>query len=213
VTNSTEPAPDHRSPDVVSEPDDEFGHAEGTTPPLFVLAILAVVAIGGTADLIADRPDSWRSMHVVFETTLVLFSLTSIALLYAQWRRASKALDGTRQALHATRRSLAERQEERDRWRRSAEESLAGLAVAINRQFADWGLTPTEREVALFLLKGFGHKQIAGATGRSERTVRQHAVSVYQKSGLAGRAELAAFFLQDLMLPAERSPEASSDRK
>ena len=54
------------------------------------------------------------------------------------------------------------------------------------------------------LLKGLGHKQIAAATGRSERTVRQHAGVVYEKSGLGGRAELAAFFLQDLMLPEEQ---------
>jgi hypothetical protein len=33
--------------------------------------------------------------------------------------------------------------------------------------------------------------------------VRQHAVSVYRKSGLAGRAELSAFFLEDLMLPVD----------
>jgi hypothetical protein len=37
--------------------------------------------------------------------------------------------------------------------------------------------------------------------------VRQHAVSVYQKAGLGGRAELAAFFLQDLMLPEKRPGE------
>ena len=76
-----------------------------------------------------------------------------------------------------------------------------GLGRAIDRQFDAWGLTPAEREVALLVLKGHGHKQIAGLTGRSERTVRQHAVTVYGKAGLGGRAELAAFFLQDLMLP------------
>ena len=36
---------------------------------------------------------------------------------------------------------------------------------------------------------------------RNERTVRLHAVAVDQKSGLAGRAELAAFSLDDLPLP------------
>ncbi|MBK8057467.1 MAG: helix-turn-helix transcriptional regulator [Gemmatimonadetes bacterium] len=111
---------------------------------------------------------------------------------------------GARRTLEATQRSLEARQVERDAWRRSAEDALAGLGVAIDRQFAAWGLTPTEGEVALLLLKGYGHKQIAGDTGRSERTVRQHAVAVYQKAGLGGRAELAAFFLQDLMLPGER---------
>jgi hypothetical protein len=31
--------------------------------------------------------------------------------------------------------------------------------------------------------------------------VRQHAGVVYQKAGLGGRAELSAFFLEDLLLP------------
>jgi DNA-binding NarL/FixJ family response regulator len=79
--------------------------------------------------------------------------------------------------------------------------AMEGLARAIDERFDAWGLTPTEREIALLLLKGKSHKEIAYATGRSERTVRQHAVSVYEKSGLAGRAELSAFFLEDLMLP------------
>lgn len=98
-------------------------------------------------------------------------------------------------------RSLAERRLERDVWRASAETALSGLGHAINAQFDTWLLTPTEREVAFLLLQGHGHKQIAGQTGRSERTVRQHAVTVYQKAGLSSRAELAAFFLRDLMPP------------
>jgi len=35
-----------------------------------------------------------------------------------------------------------------------------------------------------------------------DEVLRQHAVAVYQKSGLRGRAELAAFFLEDLAVPA-----------
>jgi DNA-binding NarL/FixJ family response regulator len=50
-------------------------------------------------------------------------------------------------------------------------------------------------------LKGFSHKEIGNLTGRSERTVRQHSIAVYRKSGLSGRAELSAFFLEDLLLP------------
>lgn len=172
--------------------------------PLLIIVVLALVAIGGTIDLILDKPATLLSLHVLFELALVLFSLSSIAVIAGQWRRTSAQLEGTRRSLEATRRSLETRQVERDAWRRSAEDALAGLGVAIDRQFTAWGLTPTEREIALLLLKGYGHKQVAGDTGRSERTVRQHAVAVYQKAGLGGRAELAAFFLQDLMLPGER---------
>jgi DNA-binding NarL/FixJ family response regulator len=98
-----------------------------------------------------------------------------------------------------TQRDLAVRQAERDAWRRSAEEALAGVRQAIDRQLDAWALTGAEREVALLLLKGHGHKQVAALTGRSERTVRQHAVAVYRKAGISGRAELAAFFFDGLL--------------
>jgi DNA-binding NarL/FixJ family response regulator len=61
-------------------------------------------------------------------------------------------------------------------------------------------------------LKGHGHKQIAALTGRGERTVRQHAVTVYQKSGLRGRAELAAFFLEGVLIPARQQEEEGGRR-
>jgi len=41
------------------------------------------------------------------------------------------------------------------------------------------------------------------ATGRSERTARQHAAAVYQKAGLGSRAELSADSLEDLLLPGQ----------
>jgi len=178
--------------------DDEEGSAGAV--PLVVAAILLVVALGGALDLALDRPERWLSAHVFFEVGMMAVSLSFAAWLWRGWRRASRSLDQARKAFasrHATLRA------ERDQWRESAQSALAGLGAAIDRQFDAWKLTPTEREVALLLLKGYGHKQIAGATQRSERTVRQHAVTVYQKSGLAGRAELAAFFLEDLLLPRE----------
>ena len=97
---------------------------------------------------------------------------------------------------------------DRDRWRQRATQLLEGLGVEIDRQFAEWSLSPKEREVALMLLKGYGHKEAAAVLGRSERTVRQQSVSVYKKSGLGGRAELSAFFLEDLLLPGAEGPEA-----
>jgi DNA-binding NarL/FixJ family response regulator len=61
--------------------------------------------------------------------------------------------------------------------------------------------SPAEREVGLLLLKGLSHKEIAGVLDKSERTVRQQSLGIYKKAGLAGRAELSAFFLEDLLLP------------
>lgn len=166
--------------------------------PLVVAAILVLVATGGAIDLALDRPASWLSVHVFFEVGMMTVSLAFAGWLWRGWRRTTRTLQSARRAFAERHATL---QAERDQWRTSAQAALAGLGEAIDRQFDAWKLTGAEREVALLLLKGYGHKQIAGATQRSERTVRQHAVAVYQKSGLAGRAELAAFFLEDLLLP------------
>ena len=60
-----------------------------------------------------------------------------------------------------------------------------------------------EREVALLLLKGLSHREIAAVRAVSERTVREQARSLYAKAGLTGRAALSAFFLEDLLAPIE----------
>ena len=160
-----------------------------------VLALaLAAYVVGGMTDLVTDRPTRWLSVHVVFEVGLILLALWLLAVLWRGWRQAARDAERLRHTLEA-------RREERDRWRERAQKLLEGLGGAIDAQFREWGLTPAEREVALELLKGHSHKRIAKHTGRSERTVRQHAVAVYRKSGLGGRAELSAFFLEDLMLP------------
>ena len=83
---------------------------------------------------------------------------------------------------------------------------MRGLGEALDRQFQRWSLSPAEAEVALLLLKGLAMKEIAAVRGVSERTVREEAQAVYGKAGLAGLAELSAFFLEDLLLPAPKGP-------
>jgi DNA-binding CsgD family transcriptional regulator len=78
---------------------------------------------------------------------------------------------------------------------------MRGLAEALDQQFDRWSLSPAEKEVALLLLKGLSHKDIADVRSVTEATARQQARSVYKKAGLSGRHDLAAFFLEDLMLP------------
>ena len=167
-------------------------------------AILSAVALGGGIDLWLDRPQAPGPFHVVFEGTLLIGSLAAMAWLWAGWMRTRRSLAGARADSEAHR-------SERDDWRARAEKLLRGLGDEIDVQLRRWNVTPAERETALFLLKGYGHKEIAALTGRSERTVRQHAVAVYRKSGLAGRAELSAFFLEDLLLPTQPDASRASD--
>lgn len=166
---------------------------EGTLRTILVVALASVI-VGGTIDLWMDQPEHWLSFHVVFESLMIAGALVMVTTLWLGWRNAERSAAALREAVAAGR-------VEREAWRERARTALEGLGEAIEAQFEAWGLTPAEREVALWLLKGHSHKAIARVTDRSERTARQHAASVYQKAGLSGRAELSAFFLEDLMLP------------
>jgi DNA-binding CsgD family transcriptional regulator len=156
--------------------------------------LLAAMSVAGVADLVTDSPGVWRGSHAFVELAFIALAAATAILLLRGWR-------DTERSLASVRATLATRQAERDRWRELAQNALRGLGEAMDRQFDEWGLTPAEKETAMFLLKGYSHKETGSLTNRSERTVRQHAVSVYRKSGLSGRAELAAFFFEDMLLP------------
>lgn len=156
--------------------------------------MLCTILVAGVVDLVLDQPESWTSPHVLFEVGIIAGALLTALVLWRGWWRSNRSVSELS-------RSLEERMRERDAWRKSAEHALEGLGHAIDSQFDTWRLTPSEREIALSLLKGHSHKAIANRTGRSAQTVRQHATEVYRKAGLSGRAELSGFFFEDLMLP------------
>lgn len=161
-----------------------------------VTALLIVFAVLGLLDLAFDSPRVWQSGHAMVELALIVTAGLAAAIFGFGWRDAEQSLFGARALADA-------RRAERDEWQRRAQEALTGFSEAIDRQFDAWSLTPTEKEIALFLLKGYSHKEAASQTNRSERTVRQHSVSVYHKAGLSGRAQLAAFFFDGMFLPSQ----------
>ncbi len=171
--------------------------------PRKLSVVVLILSAGTIVDLIFDQPHSLWSAHVLFELALLSFGLSAVVYFWLQWR-------DTGGKLVASRAALAAGAAERDAWRARTEKLLAGLGVEIHSQFRRWGLTPAESETALLILKGYGHKEIAALQGKSERTVRQHAIAIYRKSGLSNRAELAAFFLEDLLLPTGESLKQAS---
>jgi len=178
---------------------------EQSTPRLqLVLAVIfLIIMVGAAIDLVLDRPTTLWSAHVLFEGGMVLVSLGAAAYLGSGWFTALREV-------HHLQKTVAASGAERDEWKEQASQILAGLSQAVDEQFSTWGLTPTERETALMLLKGHSHKRIARLTERSDRTVRQHAVAVYRKAGLAGRSELSGFFLEGLFSPASGVELSSS---
>jgi DNA-binding CsgD family transcriptional regulator len=66
-------------------------------------------------------------------------------------------------------------------------------------RFADWGLTPAERDVALFAIKGMSTAEIAALRNTSEGTVKAQTNAIYRKAGVTGRPQLLSLFIEDLM--------------
>jgi DNA-binding CsgD family transcriptional regulator len=167
-----------------------------TTEDRFRLAFVVfflVISIGFLFDVLLDLPQRVGPLHLVMESSIIILSLVFASVIAWRWQREHRAV-------RSLQRSLAEHQEERDQWRTRTEQLVRGLGAEIDLQLRTWSLTPSEREIALFLLKGYGHRQIAAELAKSERTVQGHAAEIYRKSGLATRAELSAFFLENLII-------------
>jgi len=171
--------------------------------PWTSIGMFAIIAVLMGVDTVVDYRQSGSFAAQTFEMLVFIAALAGIAI--HGWQLASARSQSDRLG-----RELTETRAEAQRWSREAQDVLKGLGVAIDGQFEKWGLTPAERDIALLQLKGLRHKEIAALRQTSERTVRQQALSIYRKAGLSGRTDLAAFFLEDLLLPGVRHPSDAS---
>jgi len=143
----------------------------------------------------ADEPFTWGTFAVdLFETAL----LAGAVVFTAFGSQASREMRRERARLLG---DLDRARREGEQWRQASRAHVDGRSRAIAAQFAEWGLTGTESEIALLMLKGLSHKEIATLRDCSSATVRQHATAVYRKSGLTSRSQLTGFFLEDLLAP------------
>lgn len=134
----------------------------------------------------------WHFAGDVFEWALLAGAVAMTAFTSAQTRDFRLERLELIDDLEAARR-------EGGRWRAAAAAHVSGLSRAIATQFQTWGLTDAEADVAGLMLKGLSHREIAALRHCSEVTVRQHATAIYRKSGLPNRAQLTAYFLEDLL--------------
>jgi DNA-binding CsgD family transcriptional regulator len=161
---------------------------------LITACVLAIICALVGIDLFNDFGEGVAAWHVTLEAGAAMSAL--IGLFYL----LRGAVSLRHRLGEEIARSSAYRQEA-EAWRAQARQYVAGLAVAIDQQLARWNLTNAEKDVAFLLLKGYGLKEIALLRHTSEKTARAQSASIYSKAGLSGRSELAAFFLEDLLVP------------
>ena len=156
------------------------------------LLLMATIGLFTLFDVVEDLLGGASLLHMLAEISIVLGCLTCALYLWrkvnATWK--SKAVT-IKQEANAAREDLV-------RFKNSSAAYIKGISEAIDNQLIEWGLSEAEREISFLLIKGLSFKEIAIVRNTSEHTVRQQAASVYRKSGLGGRAQLSAFFLEDL---------------
>lgn len=181
--------------------DEDLGSGDRTAVGIGIvtagMVLFGAIALLIAFDIAADYRSGTQRSHVVTEAFVMALAVAGLAILLRRFRLVQRQ----KEQLTV---DLATARQEAQRFRDEARDALRGLSEAIDRQFDRWSLSPAEREVGLLLLKGLSHKEIAVARSTTDTTIRQQALAVYRKSGLHSRAELSAFFLEDLFLPAEQ---------
>lgn len=166
-----------------------------------VLVAFFAVAVLAALDLASDVRGGTTLRHVLAEGGVFFVGMLGAVFMAGRLIRVMRSARAAQKEAVAIGEQLKVTQEEAARWRGEARDLLSGLGSALDRQFGRWALSPAEKEVALLLLKGLSHKEVAEVRSITEATARQQARAVYKKAGLSGRNDLAAFFLEDLLLP------------
>jgi len=69
----------------------------------------------------------------------------------------------------------------------------------IETYFTQWKLSPSERAVAVYVMKGFSNAEIASFRQTSEATIKTQLNAIYRKAGVSSRQQLACFIFEDFV--------------
>lgn len=157
-----------------------------------IAALLALAGVLTIADVYEDWADGAPLSHIIPEVFIIFLSIgVALYLMRHLLVKRHKVIQSSKAEIDLARQSAQS-------WQNKAESLSKGITDAISEQFDEWSLSPAEQDVSFLLLKGMSIQEIAEIRKTSERTVRQQASEIYKKSGLTGRAQLSAFFLEDM---------------
>lgn len=146
-----------------------------------VILLQAVTALFFLADVVADLLHDGKldDIHVWLELVATVALIGGVVFLMVELRQVMNRLVTLDRSMRAARGEMSE---------------------VIETFFNDWGLTPSERDVALMVLKGIDNDTIARLRGTASGTVRAQCTSVYSKAGVDGRAQLISLFVEELLV-------------
>lgn len=166
---------------------------------MILFAVLAFIIFGLSAVDLLQEPilPAWNEIVVDLAEKIILVG----AMGGVAW--TVHGVIDLRESQEAMSNNMARSVAQGEAWRAQRRGEIAAMGQAIEDQFQQWHLSVAEVDVAGLMLKGASLKEIAIARDTTEATIRQQAQAIYRKSGLSGRAELSAYFLESLFEVAE----------
>lgn len=160
---------------------------------LILISMLMLVIGINTVDFIKDiyKGDEW--LHIGLEVLTVGLSIWGIYMLVRTISVRAKEMTDLNEKIVQSESNL-------ELSRSKLKEIGREYSKHVHQQFEVWGLSPSEKAVALLLLKGLSFIEIAEIRSTKEKTVRQQASAIYQKSEVTGRHEFSAWFFEDLLV-------------
>lgn len=155
-----------------------------------LVLVQALCAAFFVADVIEDllKDDQHLGLHISLELIAAIALCAGVVWLLFELRDMLRRMASMDRGIQAAR---------------------GDMATLIDGFFTRWGLTPSERDVALLILKGFDNETIAGLRGVATGTIRAQSTRIYAKAGVEGRVQLFSIFMEELLAGPE-TPVAKS---
>lgn len=116
--------------------------------------------------------------HVALELAAVIVLIVSMVLTYREIQRVKRRQSRMEAQLRIARGAFAE---------------------LLDEHFDAWGLTPSERDVALLAIKGLSIAEIADVRQTKDGTIKAQCNAIYSKAGVTGRPQLLSLFIEELL--------------
>ncbi len=168
---------------------------------VFFIGILLFVTIFFGWDIYSDLREGSSIIHLTGELSSMLLLSFGIGIL-------TKRLIQAKLENKIYRAEIDQSRIDFEKYKQETSHLTQGLNQKVQEQMKRWHLSAAERDICLLVLKGLANKEISYLRETSEKTVTQQLGQIYTKSGLQGRSELLAFFLEDLFVEPNENKEA-----
>jgi DNA-binding CsgD family transcriptional regulator len=164
-------------------------------PAVVLIAVVLVVQIASagffTIKILAEL-FLWQITFVPWEIQELLELLSSFGLLFGVISSVVLITIASRD-MHRVRTQL--------------DAAAGGFQDHIERQFDEWKLTPSERIVALLVIKGFSNVEIARLRGTTESTIKSQVTAIFRKANLTSRLQLVVCVIDDIVAAIPVDPQ------